>query len=277
MFILRRFSLLALLLALFAPAALADAPALRGYTQDRSLPYAQRYQYVTFGTYPTEADGTAAPVLWRVLGPGTPGEDDVINASNAPKRTDPKVPNGDDFTQDMQDVYCLMAESILDMVFYHDVRDMVGGPGLDYVDTMMYRELNGPVLDRLLTDAEQTALVPMPQRGLLGLPTRKGELFRADYGFVSEDFTPSVTRQAQGTPYAYAQGLKRIKGNSWYFTADWRRYGARWIVGDNGHISVSGVDRFGGIRPVCYVHADKLTVLGGSGTMDDPLLLTVAE
>jgi octaprenyl-diphosphate synthase len=47
---------------------------LRGYdTRTR------KYQYASFGVYPYEKDGTPAPVLWRVLGPGIAAEDDVID------------------------------------------------------------------------------------------------------------------------------------------------------------------------------------------------------
>ena len=138
----------------------------------------------------------------------------------------------------------------------------------------MYRTLNGSFLSRLFTPEEQSVLILMPRRGRLSLPSRKGELFREDYGFPSEDFVVSKMRRAKGTPYAYKQGLKRISGYSWYFTTDWRRFGARWIVGDNGHISVSGVDRRGGVRPICYVHTDRLVVKSGTGTLEDPFVLT---
>ena len=261
-----------LILLLLASAALAQAPELRGYDKEQK----NSYLYVTFGQYPYSKEGETAPVIWRVLGPGVPGTDDVINAANAPGRKDEKYANIDtDIPQDMQDVYCLMTEYIIDVVLYHDKKDVVDGPALDYVDTIIYQSMNNEIIDRLFTAAEQSVLVEMPERGLLGLPTRKGELFREDYGFVTEDFVKLARRSATGTPYAFAQGLKRIKGNSWYWTADWRRYGARWIVGDNGHISVSGSNREGGIRPVCYIHAGMLECTGGSGTLEDPYRLSV--
>lgn len=250
--------------------ALAEPAALRGYDAGQT----PHYQYVTFGTYPYEKDGENAPVLWRVLGRGTPGEGDVINASNVP---DTKEPNGDDLTGSMEDVYCLMTEYIIDFVLYHDVRDEAGGTPLDYADTLIRVYLNEELLGRMFTKSEQATLVEMPERGLLSLPSRKGELFRADYGFVAEDFVALRERRAVGTPYAYALGLKRIEGNSWYWTTDWRAAGRRWIVGDNGHISVSGLDRQGGVRPICYVHADMLEFLGGDGTPENPYHLGAAQ
>lgn len=262
-------ALLCALLALLGLASPASCASLRGYDA-AATPH---YQYVAFGVYPTQADGACAPVLWRVLGPGTPQQSDVICAGNAPSNKAPKFANGDDLSGDWADVFCLMTEYVIDFVPFSDVRDEPGGPGLDYCDTLACAYLSGEGLNVMFTPQEQAVLVDMPGRGLLALPTRRGELFRRDYGFVEEDFTALRTRRATGTPYAHAKGLKRIDGHAWYFTADWRRYGSRWIVGDDGHISTSGADRKGGIRPVIYVHADKLACLGGSGTQADPLVL----
>ena len=256
-------------ICLFAVAG-ASAAAFRGYTETDGT---GEYQYALFGSYPTEADGAEQPVLWRILGPGTPQAEDIICYSNYPPRKWVKQPNGDHLTGDNADCFCLMTEYILDMVLYHEQRDTEENP-LDYDHSEMYRTLNGSFLSRLFTPEEQSVLILMPRRGRLSLPSRKGELFREDYGFPAEDFVVSKMRRAKGTPYAYKQGLKRISGYSWYFTTDWRRFGARWIVGDNGHISVSGVDRRGGVRPICYVHTDRLVIKSGTGTLEDPFVLT---
>ena len=55
--------LLALLLALCAafPALAEDAAGIPGYSRSAG------YTYVTFGSYPTDADGTVRPIIWRVL------------------------------------------------------------------------------------------------------------------------------------------------------------------------------------------------------------------
>ena len=253
-------------------AALAEETvSLRGYDAET-----RSYQYVTFGRYPYEEDGTEAPVMWRVLGRGVPGEDDVLVQKDAAAFNKEKYANGDDFTPETEDVYCLMTAHIIDTVLYHDVRDELDGPALDYQDALIYKTLNGEILNRLFTPEEQSVLVEMPGRGKLSPPSRKGELFRTEYGFIAEDFTKARNRPGMGTPYAFAQGLRHVNGKySWYWTTDWRRYGQRWIVGDDGHISVSGVDREGGIRLVVYVHADQLNILGGDGTGENPYQLAV--
>ena len=119
------------LILLFSAAA-ADMPQLHGYNKEMR----PQYQYVTFGTYPQGKNGEVEPVLWRVLGPGVPGIDDVINAANCPVRDDKMPVNGDDFTEETQDVFVLMTEYIIDFIMYHDQKDKNGEP-LDYVDSMM--------------------------------------------------------------------------------------------------------------------------------------------
>jgi len=268
----RKMIAMCVFLLCFISCAAADMPQLRSF--DKELK--PQYQYVTFGTYPQGKNGEEAPVLWRVLGPGVPGEDDVINASNCPDRDGTLPVNGDNFTEETKDVFVLMTEYIIDFIMYHDQKDKNGHP-LDYKDSMMYASLNTDVIDRLFTSEEQATLMEMPERGLLSLPTRKGELHREDYGFINKDFAEWKLRVATGTPYAFAKGLRNIEGNSWYWTTDWRRYGYRWINGDDGHISVSGVDREGGIRPVCYVHTSMLECTGGEGTMENPYQLKAAS
>lgn len=257
-----------LLLPLFCLAE--QTPSLHGYdTKTR------KYQYALFGVYPYEKDGKQAPVLWRILGRGVPAQDDVIG-KDAYDHMAKKYANRDEFTQENDDVFLLMTEYIIDTVLYHPERDVMDGPGLDYADTHVRSVLCSEMLCTMFTDREQAALLEMPGRGLLSLPSRRGELFHPDYGFVEEDFTVLKRRSATGTPYAYAKGLRRIVGDySWYWTTDWRAPGRRWIVGDNGHISVSGLDREGGVRPICYVKTDMLRIAGGSGTKEDPFIFEI--
>ena len=236
--------------------------------------------WVTFGNYFYASDGTRQPVLWRVLGPGVPEETDVMNEENHIKynANDLKRANGDPSTPENQDLYCLMTEYIVDFLVYNETRDALDKtPPLDYADSLIFRTLRDQVTGDMFTPEQLTALEEMPGRGVISLPSRQGELFRVDYGFVQEDFNVCENRITVGTPYAYKKGLKRVEGHSWYWTSDWRRYGFRWIVGDDGHISVSGVNRGGGVRLVCYLHMDRVHAVSGSGTKEDPWNLEVRE
>ena len=271
-----------LLMLLLSPRAMAQMPQLRGYDGSQ----AQKYIYVTFGNYFQDGYGTYGPVLWRVLGPGIPGEDDVSTDGTGEEDNATKAANEDVITAENADVYCLMTEYIIDFYQYNEVRDTREGEALAYKDSRMYRYITGTerrldangyptaLLGWLFTQDERAVLEDMPGRGLVSLPSRKGELFRKDYGFMSEDFRECLRRQATGTKFAFDRGLKYIVDSwSWYFTTDRRRVGFRWIVGDNGHTSVAGTDREGGIRLVCYPHTSQLHCLGGSGTVSDPYRL----
>ena len=219
-------------------AALSDTPALRGY--DPII----KYQYVTFGEYPTQKDGTREPTLWRVLG----------------------VQDG---------VALLMTEYIIDFLTYNDVKDKDLQNPLAYADSLIRKTSNEQCVNDLFTEAEKACLVEMADgRGLLSV-ANLDELRNKDHGFFATNYTVDKRRQGQGTPYAKSLGLQNIDGtgNSWYWTTEWRKPGYRWIVGDNGHISTSGIDRKGGYRPVCYVRMDLLTAQGGGGEKTDPLRL----
>ncbi len=206
----------------------------------------QGYQYVLFGVYPTDEDGNMAPVLWRVLG----------------------AENG---------TLCLMTEAIIDFLDFHDVKDTDPDAPLDYADSLLNKTCNDLCVNQLFSREEQACLVEMENgRGLLSAPTKK-ELCHTEYGFKATGAGPDPIRQARGTAYAYHKGLQTIvkTGNSWYWTTDRRRPGYRWIVGDNGHLSVSGIARGGGLRPVCYVRVDLLSIQSGSGDKADPFRLAV--
>lgn len=278
----RALPLFLLLLACCSPPALSQAPQLRGFDSSQ----AQKYVYVTFGNYFSDGYGGYGPVLWRVLGPGIPGEDDVSTDGIGENDNTLKFANEDVITEENADVYCLMTEYIIDFHRYNPERDTRDGPALEYKDSELYRfctetsralDADGkPVglLGWLFTEDERAVLMDMPGRGLVSPPSRKGELFRRDYGFLNEDFRECLRRQATGTYYAFDQGLKYIVDSwSWYWTTDRRRVGFRWIVGDNGHTSVAGADREGGVRLVCYPHMNQLECIGGTGTIDDPYRL----
>ena len=205
------------------------------------------YQYVQFGTYPTAKDGAAAPVLWRILG----------------------VEDG---------VACLMSEYIIDFITFNDVKDPRDNP-LRYQDAVIFGTINQSIVMELFTDQERACLLPLAEdRGLLSIPSYL-ELRNPDYGFKNHNFTIDKNRQAFGTPYAHSLGLRKIMrtGQTWYWTTEWRRAGYRWIVGEDGHISVSGIDRKGGFRPVCNVQIDLFSISEGDGSFDSPFHATAAE
>jgi hypothetical protein len=218
--------ILSVVLLFACPAAVhSEPPALRGF--DAKL----KYQYVYFGEYPTQADGTAEPVLWRVLG----------------------VQDG---------VAALMTEYIIDYLMFNDVKDNDNQNPLAYADTRIRQVINEQCAPRMFTEAERACLKEMEDgRGILSVPGVL-ELRDKSYGFQATNYTQDKRRQTQGTAWARAKGLAHFGGpNSWYWTTEWRKAGYRWIVGYDGHISTHGIDCEGGFRAVCYVWIDKVSVM----------------
>ena len=217
-----------------------------GEDQIRGYEKKQGWQFVQFGSYPYEKDGTEAPVLWRVL----------------------KLEDGRAF---------MMTENVIDFVLHHTEKDEDPEHPLAYADTLMCRFLNTECVDTLFTPEEKAALTEMEDgRGVLSCATFE-ELTDTSTGFPSGK-GKNTRRNAWGTPYAYEKGLKKLGSNrcSWYFTATWRRLGFRWIVGDDGHISVVGADRVGGVRPVVYLDVSKVAIASGAGEREDPYILQAA-
>ena len=217
------------------PAVAAAQVEVRGYERGNG------YQYVLYGRYPYEKDGGEQELLWRVL---------TVEDNRA----------------------FLMTEYVIDYVQYHPQKDKDPDCPLDYKDSAICHYLNTTCIDRMLTEEQRQPLFEMENgRGLLSLATTE-ELQNPQTGFSRAKYTVDKRRQAVGTPYAYQLGLRRIdrSGHVWYFTADWRRLGFRWIVGDNGHISCVGTDRFGGVRPVMYVDVTQVDCVEGAGTLEDP-------
>ena len=226
---------------LFVTSGTATAHAqLRGYERNHG------WEFVLWGEYPYEADGTPENVMWRVL---------TVS----------------------DDVAFMITESIIDFVHYHSEKDTDPERPLNYVDTLMSRFCNEECLSTMFSADEQAALIEMEDgRGKLSCPTFD-ELTDTATGFPSGK-GKNTRRNAWGTPYAYHKGLKKLGSNrcSWYFTATWRRPGFRWIVGDDGHISVVGSDRIGGVRPVIRLDLSKIEIVSGDGTRNAPYLLEIA-
>ena len=128
-----------LLMLLLTPRAMAQMPQLRGYDASQS----QKYIYVTFGNYFSDGYGGYGPVLWRVLGPGIPGEDDVSTDGVGEEDNALKSANEDVIIEENADVFCLMTEYIIDFHQYNEVRDTRDGPALEYKDSEMYRYITG--------------------------------------------------------------------------------------------------------------------------------------
>ncbi len=199
--------------------------------------------YVTFGKFPTNADGSEEPIVWRVL------------------------------NTDGQMVY-LMSEYILEAHQIHP-----SSPTETYVgwkNSNLYAYLNGDFMNTAFTKAEQSTLIEITEdSSMVSLPSAT-DLKNADYGFINEK-----SRQAQSTAYAKANGLFVYQGKNQY-SPYWLRtlsknhptYAHMKLQDDGkiGFICVEVADV--GIRPVIQVSQSLLSIASGEGTLASPYVLT---
>lgn len=234
----RLFSLIVALLLLAAAPALAAFPdQITGYqAKGRS------WQYIRYGAYPTEADGAAAPIVWRVLG-----------------------------VKDQQ-AY-LMSEYILfahrvDPNCYPTNKETEPYGGWETSELRGY--LNGEFLQAAFTPAEQTALSATPDGAMVSLPEIP-DLKNKAYGFTTDKL-----RQAQSTEYAKANGLYVYQGAKKY-SPYWTRtpseshtYAHRRVM-DNGKLGYICVEVQNlGVRPVICLNLSLFKNFEGEGTLEEP-------
>lgn len=239
---------LMLILLLCLTPAMAGAETLRGYEKGNG------WQYVYFGEYPYERDGTVAPVLWRIL--------DI---------TDNQALMLTEYVIDTQQIIFETDQKKIDKGDYRRITS--------YEESDLYTWMNTVALDTLLgSDPIRNTLVDVPGQGKLFILTME-QYLNTDYGFSANKWDNQPTRHAEGTPYALkARGLyKDTTGKVSYWAAGIKAVeGTRFaLVGYNGHLSWGGYTRKNvGLRMAVQLDLSQLTVTGGSGTKKDPFLFT---
>lgn len=241
---------LILMLGLIGSAA-AQETVLNGYEKKNG------YQYVQFGTYPYEADGTKAPILWRVL------------------------------TADSGKAY-ILTEYIVDFYYTHwdsnKYYDMKNWNNSD-----LYQYLQNDFTARAFTEGEKDALIRDIEDGSLVAVLHVEEARNAAYGFAE-----NRDRLCKGTPYAKNYTLQvntgtKIRNYNLYTYKDGN---SPWFLREKSTDSHSmqreilNEGKFGkvgctnadvGIRPCAWIDLSKLVIEGGNGTKDDPYQLKAAN
>jgi len=224
------------------PAFGADTADIQGWTKKT------KYQYVNFGSFPTDADGTVRPILWRVL----------------------EVKNGEAF---------LLTEYIVDVHYVH--LDTKAYYNMKWEDSDLLAYLQNDFMPRAFTAGEQGALLQRTEDGGIVTLPKVDDIRNAKFGFDSDK-----SRLAVGTDYAISLNLykyqKKLEGKS---TAPWvtrnksesKPNQQRRVMSEGklGTVPCGNVDL--GIRPVVYVDLSLLSIAGGSGTKDDPWVLAAQE
>ena len=216
-----------ILLCCLCGSALAAFPdQLQGYQAKQKT-----WQYMEFGAYPTDEDGTVRPILWRVL-------------------------SADGKQAYMVSEYILFAHRVDPNCYpINKSTSMYGG----WDTSELFNELNGDFVKTAFTEAERGALVTMADGGTVSL------LDAQDVKNKKLGFTAEKLRQAQSTAYAKANGLFVYQGAKQY-SPYWLRtrseskdYAQRKVQDDGklGYISVEVSDV--GLRPVTHQDPSKFS------------------
>lgn len=248
---------LLLILVMTAVMLTAGAEELRGWNK------ADKYQYVVLGTYPTEADGTRAPVLWLVLG---------IEDGNA----------------------LLLTDKILDVqqaVFCDNIKDSDKRNFRklnDYGESDLNTWMNETMLMTLCSEQDFSPALIETQYGKL-YPLTSDQYTNPDYGFSKGKYGEFASRRCFATDYAKQVVLYENYGssrNTLYVDRGYKTspYWAATIKNPNdiklqlcgydGHMSYGVYTRVNvGVRPAITVDLSQIRISGGRGTADEPYVL----
>jgi len=253
-------ALLFVLIFMFSACACAEGFALRGYDKK------QGYQYIHLGVFPQDADGTAHPILWRVLS---------VDETQAYLLSEYILFNNRIHPDDKEYI-------AFDAAFNQtEMYTLLNGPfngnpiSKDEQDKLKKKERLGRVhiaekcfKDQAFTRLEQEMLIADEELGMVFLASAD-DLKNAGMGFAQ-----SKHRQAWGTEYALANGLFQYQnGTSPYWTRSQSvsyAYAARCtkVDGNLGYIRCVVMNE--GCRPAIRLSLNGLVPSGGSGTREDP-------
>ncbi|MBE5786702.1 MAG: CapA family protein [Clostridiales bacterium] len=227
----------------------AGEDTLRGYEKGKG------YQYVLLGEYPYEKDGTAAPVLWRIL--------DV---------EDGKALLLTEYVIDTQQAIFETDQKVIEKRTYRRINHYEESDICPWLDTEMVDRLFGqdPIVNALIKENGSRVFILTSEQFL----TTK-------YGFSANMWNEQKSRQAQGTPYAIKQRnlYQDSSGCVSYWAAtikDPKDYKLQ-LVGYNGHLSWGAYTRVNvGLRLSVRMDLSMLTVDGGEGTKKDPFRFVYA-
>ena len=253
--------LMALVLSLCS-GSFADGSGLRGYSAEDG------YIYLSLGTYPAEADGARAPVLWRVL--------DV---------SDGKALVLSDKILDVQQVIFCDNKKDSDARKFRKISA--------FTESDLFVWMNGTMLEDLCSEQDFRSLLIERELGFL-YPLTEEQLLNPDYGFSKtrwvDDSKRLACRQFFATEYAKEHELyegyttpamnKLCVDGKWGSSSAW---GANvknpkdiklTLIGVNGHLSYGVYTRVNiGVLPAMTLDLSLLRITGGTGSAEDPFLL----
>ncbi len=245
----KKFLTMGAVLALFLLLLLPAQAEIQGYVKG------QGYNYVYFGQYPYDRDGTVQPVLWRVL---------AVQDNRALMLTE--------YLIDTDQVIFVTDEKIIENHSYRRIEK--------FEESDLFPKLSTEYVDRLLGDDPiRNALVAQPNGAILFLLNDE-DYVNTDYGFEKSRWAEWPARikshEAQGTPYAVKQrGLYVAYQNDmspyWVATVKSPTDYKLQIVGFNGHLSYGAYTRVNiGLRLAVQLDLNQIEISGGQGSKQSP-------
>lgn len=249
-----------LLLAMMICATASAEFSLRGY--DKKAGYA----YVALGEFPQEADGTAKPILWRVL---SVGEEYAYLLSEYVLFNNRVHPDDNEYIAFNAAFNQTEMFSLLNGPFEGNPISLEEQQELKSIERLGRVHIAEVCFkDQAFTANEQAMLIADDELGMVFLASAD-DLKNKEYGFST-----SKHRQARGTEYALANGLFQYQnGTSPYWTRSQSvsyQYATRCtkVDGDLGYIRCVVMNE--GCRPAIRLKLEGLEPAGGSGTAEDP-------
>ena len=224
-------------LLLFLLPARAEGPALHSYRADTGA-----WDYVLLGSFPTDADETVRPILWRVL---------LTDHASA----------------------LLLSDRILFSARVDVQQNTYPG----WEQSELYEYLNGEFLKTAFSWAEQNALARQMDRALVSLPDAE-DLKNPRYGFSTDDSrcARGTAYAAENGLQVYQGGT----GHSpyWTKTLSPNHEKAHRRVIQEGRWGYLGVWHEGqGVRPMVQLKLEDAQIMSGLGTREDPYVLSLPE
>ena len=260
----KKWALLLVMALLMGTHAFAQSETwLRGYDPQAG------YQYVHFGVFPQDADGTERPILWRVLNVEQ-GQAYLLSEYilfNSRIHPDDQAYIAFDAAFCETEMFALLNGPFEGRPLSADERESLrerNHMGYVYMAETSFRE-------QAFTPAEQAMLMEDAERGMVFLPSAE-EIKGRENGLAS-----SEQRKAFGTAYALANGLFRYQnGSSPYWTRSQSKSYASAVRctkvdGDLGYIRCVVMNE--GVRPAVLLRVDGLAPTGGDGTMENPFTI----
>ena len=249
-----------LLLAMMICANASAEFALRGYDKKAG------YEYVALGEFPQEADGTAKPILWRVL---TVGEEYAYLLSEYVLFNNRVHPDDNEYIAFNAAFNQTEVFSLLNGPFDGNPISIEEQEELKSIERLGRVHIAEVCFkDQAFTANEQAMLIEDDELGMVFLASAD-DLKNKAYGFNT-----SKNRQARGTEYALENGLFQYQnGTSPYWTRSQSvsyKYATRCtkVDGDLGYIRCVVMNE--GCRPAIRLKLEGLEPAGGSGTAEDP-------